>query len=429
VQGSDRIEQLNRLEWLRGRLNVEVWYRQMQPAKLDPSVSLDRYDQPKPAIGKATPALDRMRAEAQSLPWLWKKVVKRLFPRRTLFDAKDVLQSSRPGNLGCETINVCNARCSFCGYGKGEDGKDADPRLKGKLEFETLRHALKLYAEAGGGVFSIEPILGEISVHPEWIDLIKEARRYPNITDVSSYSNGILLHRFGFEEILTSGLTVLNISSCLSNREAYQRLYGFDKFDQVVANIIGLLKTNMKLGYPVDIHLMARIDKPHSDFFESDLYAELIRYIQPRKIFVEEEHWDDYRGIISKEGLPIGHTFRPTLEKSRPCYALFRKLQVMIDGTIQACACRVEPELWGGSILDYETLGEAWSSNRLEEIRNDWFEGDLPNCCKTCSHYQPYTDLIPDMTFATISTRVAKAIPRRVGRVLRKIVGRDQTPI
>ena len=42
----------------------------------------------------------------------------------------------RPNSAGAEVINICNADCSFCGYGKGKDGKAADPRVKQKIDIE-----------------------------------------------------------------------------------------------------------------------------------------------------------------------------------------------------------------------------------------------------------------------------------------------------
>jgi len=330
------------------------------------------------------------------------------------------MSANRPASLGCETINVCNADCSFCGYGKGEDGKDADPRTKGKLDIQAFRHALRLYSESGGGVFSFEPILGEVTAHPDWLEFIREARNTPNITAVTTYTNGILLHRFGFEAILRSGLTAMNISTSLTDKEGYKRLYGVEKYDQVVENILGIIKANEELGGLVVIRLLLRIDRPYSAFFDSDLYREIVKYISPSDILIEQNGWDDFGGIIPREGLPKGHEFRTQiLDKSQPCYAMFRKLQVLTDGTIQACACRVEPELWGGNIMNYETLQDAWSDQRIEELRNDWFEGDIPDCCTRCSHYEPYLDLVPDMSLKMVSKHVLTALGVRLRKLLK----------
>lgn len=394
----------------------------MQVARLDESILKDRETPrayplyfPVPATGRSTSHLAAARKTAHTMTRLLKWVLRRLAGNQIPYlDEADVLNLPRPKSVGCETINVCNANCSFCGYGKGVDGKDADPRVKGKLDIDAFRHALRIYSAAGGGVFSLEPILGEVTANPNWLDMVAEAKEYSNITGVSTYTNGILLHRFGYENILQSGLTDISISTSLVGQESYQRLYGVDKFEQVVENILGMVEANERLGRPVHIHLQLRIDKPFSAFFDSDLYGQITRYLTPKNVHILDDAWDNFRGIIKQDGLPEGHKFRQqVLDKSVPCYALFRKLQVLTDGTIQACACRVEPELWGGKITDYDTLEDAWRDPRIEEIRDDWFNGKLSECCKTCSHYEPYTNLIPRMSVLSMLKLTLRTMLRR----------------
>ena len=49
-------------------------------------------------------------------------------------------------------------------------------------------------------LYSLTPILGEVSAHPLWLDFVKEVVSLPNITNLTCYTNGILLHRFGFRK-------------------------------------------------------------------------------------------------------------------------------------------------------------------------------------------------------------------------------------
>ena len=170
----------------------------------------------------------------------------------------------RPNSAGAEVINICNANCSFCGYGKGKDGKAADPRVKQKIDIESLDHLLKIYSKGGGGNFSLSPILGEVSAHPDWLNLVKKIRKFKNIKTTTCYTNATLIHRHGFKKILTSGLTTMTISTALGNKEQYKRLYGIDMYDQVKSNIINIIKKNKELSYPVNINLALRIDKPYN---------------------------------------------------------------------------------------------------------------------------------------------------------------------
>jgi radical SAM protein with 4Fe4S-binding SPASM domain len=277
----------------------------------------------------------------------------------------------------------------------------------------VFHHTLRLYSEAGGGLFVLSPILGEVSADPEWLELVATACSYPKILGVSCFTNAILLDRFGSEEILKSGLIHLNISTCLSSREEYHRLYGVDKYEQVVKNILDILECNQRLGNPVDIDLLLRMDRPYDPFYRSEVYQKIVKYLPPSKISVLDDDWDDFRGLIPQEGIPQGHSFkRNYVDKSTPCYAMFRKLEVLLDGTIQACACRVEPELWGGNIVDFDSLEEAWRSPELEKLRDDWFAGDLKECCKTCSHYIPYTSLLQYARPHTVAKKIAGKVRR-----------------
>ncbi len=357
---------------------------------------------PKPRIG--------------ALARVWRDFVRAVYrrPNMPVF-AHDVVSATRPSAVNTEIINICNADCSFCGYGKGEDGKASDPRVKGKLKPDVFRHALKIYSAGGGGNFTLSPILGEASAHPGWLDMVREARSYPNITGVNCFTNAILLDRFGSKNILTSGLTHIAISTCIGGREAYKRLYGVDKYDVVVANVFDLLRTNRELGEPVHIDVCLRIDKPFEKFYASDIYKQLTKVIDPRRIIILDDNWDDFRGVIGKEGLPEGQDFKEQYaDKSTPCYALFRQLMVLTDGTIQACTCRVEPELWAGNVKDHATLEEAWRDPKLELIRKDWFEGKLARCCQQCSHYMPYTNL----TEPARPQRVAREVLARAKRAI-----------
>jgi radical SAM protein with 4Fe4S-binding SPASM domain len=178
------------------------------------------------------------------------------------------------------------------------------------------------------------------------------------------------------------------------------------------ANVFGLLEANKAAGKAVDIDLLLRMDKPFDVFFDGDVYRRLAALIDRRKIAILDDEWDDFKGLIKPSGLPIGHSFKPIVrDKTTPCYALFRKLEVLTDGTIQACACRVEPELWGGNILDHADLESAWRDPGLEKIRADWFAGKIPDCCRRCSHYIPFTNLIA----STQPKAVAKRILGKLG--------------
>ena len=169
---------------------------------------------------KSLRALEKQDQEPKRVSWLQRddnplsspyRQLVRLMTRNphALVTPLDIKQSKKMRDVGAEINNVCTANCSFCGYGKGLNGKAADPRRKSKIDREALHHLLKIYSRSGGGHFSLTPILGEVSANKNWLELVAEIRSYKKITSLSCFSNAILLDKFGSEAILTSGLTAM----------------------------------------------------------------------------------------------------------------------------------------------------------------------------------------------------------------------------
>ena len=327
---------------------------------------------------------------------IFKFLYKTTYKRDPWISIKDIQESDRPISVGIELTNVCNAKCSFCGYGKSFlNGEDVDSRKKGKVKDNIVNKLLSLYSESGGGVFSLNTILGEPTADKRWLTFARKAREFKNINEVTLFTNAILLDNFGYENIIKSGITAINISTSIGSENAYKRIYGTDDYNRVVKNIIGLLKANNLNNNIVNITLLFRVDKPYDSLYSSNDYKKIASLIDSKKIVLLEE-WDNFRGVIKTSNIPYGHKFKENIEnKKEPCYALYRKLQMLYDGTIQGCSCRIEPELFCGNIMEHNSLKEAYNDTKLELIRNNWLYSDIvPECCKKCPHYIPYTSLI-----------------------------------
>ncbi len=319
-----------------------------------------------------------------------------------------IRKNKLPFSVSLEINNICNAKCTFCAYGKEKpklggiellNNPILDKRPKQHLSKEVFRHVLSLCEPSGSGInkkMSITPTLGEATVSKDWLDLVRLAKKSKGVRILSTYTNAINLHRFGVRNILESGIDVLAISSSLVDRKSYKRIYGRDRYDQVLKNIIEILKENKKKGFPVDIYLNLRIDLPSEDFIKSNNYKILSQYIEDRKITFLKKY-DNYGGTVKLDDLPYGTSFVNIENNSNkpPCYQLFRQLMVNVDGTIQACTCRVDESLFTRNILDFNSLEDAWKNDKLEKIRDNWEKsGVLPKACVSCTHYGSYENLV-----------------------------------
>ena len=327
-----------------------------------------------------------------------------------------IQNSSLPLTVSIEPNNICNAKCSFCAYGKENneiiglkpnDRPVLDKRKKMQVSDEIIDYFFKLCKKDGGGLLkklSISPNLGEVSINSRWIDMIKKAKLTKGINNISSFSNAINFHRIGINKIIESGITNLEISTSLVDRESYKRLYGRDKYDQVLKNILDLLSENKRRGFPIDIYINLRVDLPIENFTKSKVYKDLTKYIEKNKISYLTDY-DTWGGVINKNDIPIGAKLL-SVKNNRgkpPCLQLYKTLYVNIDGTIQACKCIPHESLNTENILDHNSLHSAWRNKKYNKIRNNWENKNLlQEACVTCTHYMPYTKLISYYSMKTI---------------------------
>jgi len=295
-------------------------------------------------------------------------------------------------SFGLECANICNANCSFCGYGKG-----LDERPKAFVDMDTLRKVLDLFEKSGGGDFVFASILGDPLADKGFLEKVKFASRYPSVKGISIYTNLIGLDQFDMGDFLASGITNMAVSTSLGGREVYKRLFGVDRYEDVMENLVKLLKGNLDRGKPIDIKLLVRTDYDIASCLESlNEYKSIKRFLKAGKIRVlARDEWDSYNGAVKLKDLPKGARFKKDMpDKSVPCYALYRKLQILVNGDISVCSCRIHPSLVVDNIRNYSSLGDYWRGEAIARFRQRWKDGEIPVACRSCTHYLPYTHTV-----------------------------------
>ncbi|MGR8932917.1 MAG: radical SAM protein [Gammaproteobacteria bacterium] len=293
--------------------------------------------------------------------------------------------------FGVETTNICNADCSFCAYGMMERPKAIMPQ-------DVYENAVRQFAQAGGGVINFTPTVGDPLVDKQIIDKIKFARAQTNIHEIFLYTNGLLLHRAGFGNIITSGLTRLALSTYIGTPEGYKKYYGVDKYEQALGNILKVAKTNANLGYPVNISLHLRVSTNENEWKKSQFYTEIINYIPEKNIqFLTE--YDSWAGRISEDRLPAGCKVvkpMPLQEKIKePCFELYRRIHILANGDVSACVCTdLEAEINIGNMSRDASLDKIWSGEKIRNYREDWKKGNIPRPCIECTRYLPVSEYI-----------------------------------
>ncbi len=313
-------------------------------------------------------------------------IVARLIPNFVVLR----MMANRFGHLGIEPTNICNANCTFCGYRFLK-------KPKFTMSLDAFKRTIDEYAADGGGVLSLTPTVGDPLVDGKILEKIRYARSNQRISTIFLYTNAILLDKFGFENVLNSGISRLAISTYIGSSEGYKRYYGKDEYLRVVRNIIGILKCNQSLGNPVLITLHLRCEGDESIWKNSEDYKEIASYLDSSNInyLKEYDHWG---GLIEQEDIPNGTVLQVPLsaeEKSKsPCFEMYRRVHILANGNVGVCVCRdMEGEINIGHV-EHEPIIDMWRGDKLKQYRSDWVKGKLPKVCVECTRYEPVDDYI-----------------------------------
>lgn len=283
----------------------------------------------------------------------------------------------KPLRIGVEPTNACNANCSFCAYKYSK-------RKKSIMDFETYKNVLEQIRSFDCKELKFTPITGDALVDPGLIEKIKYAKSLDCFEVIYTFTNLIGLDAEKVDDFVNSGLTKVLISTCLQNREDYKRIYGVDKFDRVIKNIIALLESNKRNGSPIDIGILLRHDKGYD--LKNNPYYQKISKFNP-KISVLNDDYDNWSGLVRLENLPKGQKFIQEQVKNFPCSQFYNGFIVTPDGDVGVCWARdLNLDLKIGNIHE-NSLDEIWRGNTLKKMRQDWINGTLPNPCRTCLQY------------------------------------------
>ncbi|NQT46459.1 MAG: radical SAM protein [Candidatus Omnitrophica bacterium] len=290
--------------------------------------------------------------------------------------------NSKPTELHLEFTNTCNCSCIFCGY-------QYQKRKKIIMSEEILIKAISDFSNIGGGDVIVTPIVGEALVDPDFIKKIKMIRAYASIKKILLTTNATLIHHYGIDDILTTGLTDIYISTAGFDKETYTKLYRAPYYDLMRDNTIALLSRNEELGKPVNITILIRAGRSLSEVLGTVDAQRVLRF-KPKIDFAYYFH--DFGGRIKKEDLWPGAKIRDPGKKKEPCFSLYNGPVVLPDGEVWMCDCAAAMDsgtnLFIGDIKK-ETLMNIWQGKlRRNLIAQFYKQGKLNPTCFKCTAYQ-----------------------------------------
>jgi radical SAM protein with 4Fe4S-binding SPASM domain len=303
------------------------------------------------------------------------------------FDLQKTLQAMalRPFELHLELTNICNANCVFCPYQFQE-------RPKQFMADEVFYKAVSDYMAIQGGSVGLTPIVGDPLIDPKFLERVRYLRGQPAIDRIFLTTNAILLDRFGVDEVLTSGVNTINISTASFDRENYKKIYRSSAYDRMRNNVTQLVAQNSRLGNPVNISIGLRTDRPLHEVMNDRDFQPILKY-HPAIDYAWS--FTSAGGRITRDLLPLAMRLRKAPAKKEPCVNLYNGPIVLSDGNVLACSCVAAidavPDLLIGNIRQ-QSLLDIYTGELMRQIRNQFKPGGS-TMNKTCANCEMYRDL------------------------------------
>ncbi len=289
----------------------------------------------------------------------------------------------KPPSLNFELTNICNANCVFCAY-------QYQRRPKQLMSDAVFNRALGDFVACGGGDVFLTPIVGEATVDPKFLDRIAALRAQPAIRDVRVITNGILLDRFGIENVVRSGLTAMFISTAGFEREMYRRIYRTPDYERMRNNVLALLETRARLRVPLQVTIGLRADRTLAEVLADSDFQPILAY----KPDIEcASTFTDFGGKIRQSDLQGVMQLRVQGAKAgrEPCKNLYDGPTVLPDGKVIICSCAAAmdavEDLGIGDIMQ-QTLLEVWRGEARRRLVAQ-FRGQraMNRTCAACTAY------------------------------------------
>jgi len=138
----------------------------------------------------------------------------------------------------------CNLRCFYCHHEGEGSGKHIDMTPK---EMQRI-----VWAAASFGVKKVKLTGGEPLLRSDIIEIIRQIKSVPRISEVSMTTNGTLLANFA-KSLKEAGLVRVNVSLHTLEPETYERITGTNALERVIAGVKNALKAGLS---PVKVNMV-----------------------------------------------------------------------------------------------------------------------------------------------------------------------------
>ena len=287
-----------------------------------------------------------------------------------------------------ETSSACNLKCRFCAYTK----KSTSTVSMGFEAFvDTVEKALAL----GYRRFELTPCTGDVYMDRTLMRKLAFLEKHPDVESYEFFTNFTIPKPESIRLLADlRKLKHLTISVYGHDLDSFVAISGGTPmlYTRLVRNMETLLTMAPALPFKVAIGLRSTRKRPkHAT---SDLMQVVERFrAAGHEIWLSPGVYNNWGGYISQsdvEGLDMQINSTEGAYKYGACEKLFDSVQVLANGTVNACACRdVDATLQIGNVNSQKLADIVSPDNpRYMAIIEQQQRGEFGAICRSCDFYK-----------------------------------------
>lgn len=319
---------------------------------------------------------------------------------------------SHPSKVEIEITNRCNLRCRHCIRSKPDFRADLGDIAVADFE-AILRQLPRTLTLTLTG-------FGEMLMHPQFLQIVRAARRILPHANILGYTNGLLIgHTVDAEDLVRSGLGQIHFSLDAATAQTYRQVRGSPHFERVLENVRAVLNARKRLNSPRP-YVGINFTMMNENFREAPDYVRLgvelgVDYVaRPALILTYWGYTDGARRISRAELIEVLSQTRKVAEELRApmpmddymvdpqsyfadyyqrranaykrCFFFWNHIQIDPFGNLKLCCVHPAASIhrWG-NLLE-QPFSQIWNSPRLRAARRAIREGKVPlePCRQTC---------------------------------------------
>ncbi len=289
-----------------------------------------------------------------------------------------------PFALSIEPTTACNLGCPAC-----PSGLKAFSRPTGKIDLNLHQQWL---TQVSGTVFYINYYFqGEPFLHPQFLELIREAKRQKIYTATST--NAHFIDQNKAKEIVASGLDRLIISIDGLTQETYESYRVHGKLDKVIAASKSLVAAKKEansstphlifqfLVVKANEHQVNEVQQLASEIGIDEVRfktAQVYDYVNGNELIPDNEAYSRY--VKQKDG-----TYRFKYKGGNSCWRMWSSSVLTWDGQVVPCCFDKDAHHTLGSLQE-QSFENIWKSQAYRSFRNAVLQDrNSIDICTNCS--------------------------------------------